>query len=382
MKYLNLLFLNRKNKRVETKLPKVLVIDDEQSYLQTITNELSGSFEILHAPNGRLGCKVARKECPDLIIMDWEMPEMNGIAAIKELQSDEETKQIPVIMCTGVMTSSENLQLALETGAIDYIRKPVDILELKARINSVLQLADSFATIKKQNQALEELQQEQNALMGIVAHDLRSPISQMLNLNQILMELPCTPEEEKQYKKTFNEVALRALKLIERLMLVSEADSGSDFKIAVIDLNSFLKPLLRAYEPQLLNRKMVLHNNITAGVKIKADSAALTRVFDNLITNAMKFSPKGTSISISAKAVDKEVEIAVADQGVGIPEADKPKLFKRFAKLSPQALHSEDTSNGLGLSIVKLLTERMKGRVRAESKVNKGTTFYVTLPSA
>ncbi len=303
MKYLNLLFLNRKNKNIEIKLPKVLVIDDEQSYLQTITNELSGSFEILHAPNGRLGCKVARKECPDLIIMDWEMPEMNGIAAIKELQSDEKTKQIPVIMCTGVMTSSENLQLALETGAIDYIRKPVDILELKARINSVLQLADSFATIKRQNQALEELQQEQNALMGIVAHDLRSPISQMLNLNQILMELPCTPEEEKQYKKTFNEVALRALKLIERLMLVSEADSGSDFKIAVIDLNSFLKPLLRAYEPQLLNRKMVLHNQIIAGVKIKADSAALTRVFDNLITNAMKFSPKGTSISISANAL-------------------------------------------------------------------------------
>ena len=92
-------------------------------------------IEILNAGNGKMAVRVAEEELPDIIIMDWDMPEMNGIMAIKQLQADERTKHIPVIMCTGVMTSAENLQLALETGAIDYIRKPVDTLELKARIN-------------------------------------------------------------------------------------------------------------------------------------------------------------------------------------------------------------------------------------------------------
>ena len=127
----------------------ILVIDDEQRFLDIITNTLKGSeYKVIQALNGEMGVMVARKFIPDIIICDWEMPVMNGIDAIKTLKQDGLTKNIPIIMATGAMTSPENLNTALKAGAMDYIRKPIDPIELTARINSALTLSISYGTIQ------------------------------------------------------------------------------------------------------------------------------------------------------------------------------------------------------------------------------------------
>ncbi|RPH31382.1 MAG: response regulator [Bacteroidales bacterium] len=134
----------------------ILVIDDEQSFLDIITNNLKQfDYKVLQALNGKMGCMVAEKFLPDIIICDWEMPVMNGIEAIRHLKSQDITKEIPVIMATGAMTSSENLEKALNVGAVDYIRKPIDSIELIARINSSLKLANSYKEIKSQNELIK-----------------------------------------------------------------------------------------------------------------------------------------------------------------------------------------------------------------------------------
>ncbi len=139
----------------------ILVIDDEQSFLDIISDGLKDfDYKVLQALNGKMGCMVAQKFLPDIIVCDWEMPVMNGIETIRFLKSQDETKDIPVIMATGGMTSSENLEKALGIGAIDYIRKPIDPIELIARINSSLQLANSYKAIKKQNTLLASLNVE------------------------------------------------------------------------------------------------------------------------------------------------------------------------------------------------------------------------------
>lgn len=125
---------------------KILLIDDQIQVIHTIIDCLeheNKNYNFYHALNGISGIEVAEKHLPDLIVTDWEMPGFSGIETIKSLKQKEKTRNIPVIMLTGIMTNSEHLKMALEAGAIDYIRKPIDKVELISRIKSMLLLADS-----------------------------------------------------------------------------------------------------------------------------------------------------------------------------------------------------------------------------------------------
>ena len=140
---------------------KILVVDDNIE----IANEIAACFEELgysyifyRAMNGISGFDIAKEKKPDLILSDWDMPGMNGIELIKRLKQEESTKTIPIIMMSGIMTSSENLKIALEAGAIDYIRKPIDKIELIARVRSMLLLANYYnETVDIKNRELTNL---------------------------------------------------------------------------------------------------------------------------------------------------------------------------------------------------------------------------------
>jgi len=129
---------------------KILVIDDEIQVVRIIINsfeEIEANHTFYRASDGLEGLNIARAKIPDIILTDWDMPRMNGIELIKNLKTDRTTKSIPIIMITGIMKNSENLKTSFETGAIDFIRKPIDKLELIARVNSMLMLSDYYNQI-------------------------------------------------------------------------------------------------------------------------------------------------------------------------------------------------------------------------------------------
>lgn len=142
---------------------KILAVDDQPENLKVIVSiaqRFGPEYEILQEVDANLALEIALEERPDLIITDWEMPTMDGIEFIKRLRMRAATREIPVIMCTGIMTSSENLQTALDAGAVDYIRKPIDPVEFTARVRSIMQLAESFQTIRQQVTLLEKQKAE------------------------------------------------------------------------------------------------------------------------------------------------------------------------------------------------------------------------------
>ena len=142
-------------------IKKILVVDDDPSNLEVILDFVTDkNQEILYAPNAKSGLELVKAEMPDLIIMDWEMPVMNGIEAIKHLKAEESTADIPVIMATGVMTKSQDLGEALEVGAVDFLRKPFDPIEFRARLHTTLTLSASYREIKKQNAQIKEQHQQ------------------------------------------------------------------------------------------------------------------------------------------------------------------------------------------------------------------------------
>ena len=127
--------------------PKILIVDDEIVHLDAIIDMLENedcNYEVFSAFNGKTAFEIAKKEMPNLIISDWEMPEMNGLELIKRLKSEIKTANIPIIMSTGVMFTSEHLKIAMEAGAIDFIRKPIDEVELLARVNSAILLFEEM----------------------------------------------------------------------------------------------------------------------------------------------------------------------------------------------------------------------------------------------
>lgn len=129
----------------------VLIVDDNWEIIESIASflkKINPDFIIITAPNGKLGVEIAVKEIPDVIIMDWDMPVMNGIDAMRQIKSQEITSEIPVIIATGAMLSSENLRSALQAGAMDYIRKPIDYIELEARLNTALKIKQHLGSIQ------------------------------------------------------------------------------------------------------------------------------------------------------------------------------------------------------------------------------------------
>lgn len=141
---------------------KLLVVDDDAANFKVVLENFNNEFfELMYAPNGKAGCEVAEKELPDIILMDWDMPVMNGMQALKNLKSSDVTREIPVLMVSGVMTTTHDLQEALETGAMDFIRKPYDSIELVARVKAALRLYHSHILIHKQNSEIRSLMERE-----------------------------------------------------------------------------------------------------------------------------------------------------------------------------------------------------------------------------
>jgi len=168
----------------------ILVVDDDANILQDIVKILTRSgnnYAIVMAPNGRIACDIATEKIPNLILMDWIMPEMSGIEAIKKLKAREKTKNIPVLMVTS-QTSSEELQQGLQAGAMDYIRKPIDRIELVARVKNALDLFDSYNEVKEQMALVEEKNNKLWDVNRIVNREKEKLVDQNLEIIKWLKE--------------------------------------------------------------------------------------------------------------------------------------------------------------------------------------------------
>ncbi|MGM0505471.1 MAG: response regulator, partial [Bacteroidota bacterium] len=159
----------------------ILIVEDDPLYgrvIEHVLRDMDTEIQLLTSSDGIEALRIAKQEKPDLIITDWDMPRMNGIDFCIKLHENPEFNNIPVIMCTGINTSSENLKTAFESGVVDFIRKPIDKMELLSRVHSMLKLSESYQTIKKQKEKiLEEKEKSDKLLLNIlpakIAHDLK-----------------------------------------------------------------------------------------------------------------------------------------------------------------------------------------------------------------
>lgn len=361
----------------------ILIVDDQADNLDTIMGYLKEavpSYKYSQALNGELACKIAQKRLPDLIIMDWEMPVMNGLDALICIKKNPLTTDIPVIMATG-RSSGHDLDIALNNGASDYIRKPIEKQELLARVRTCLSISKLIKEIKGKNDKLKDLNREKDGMVDVVAHDLKSPLNNIKGYMELIRLEGELNINQQEHAKSITDLINEGCSLIGDILDIhSYEHTNSTLDISTFKLDDFIALWRSNYEQELSRKKQILEiSDVAKEISIKTDKSILTRIFDNLLTNAIKFSDTDKSIYLNTNIKDDILNISLRDEGPGISEEDQKIMFQMFQKLSAKPT-GDETSNGLGLSIIKMLVEKLNGSIEVTSELGEGTTFIIKLP--
>lgn len=369
----------------------ILIADDLQDNLNIVKAVLGyKGYHVDTAMNGKQVLEQVAKGLPDLILLDIQMPEMNGFEACRRLKANPEYQEIPIIFLTAKADSYDIVD-GFKHGAVDYITKPFNTMELLARVQTHLELKRSRDLLAEKNKYLEvisagltKLNNEKNDFMVIAAHDLKNPLSTIRGLAEFLRlgnNLP--PEGMKVALENIVRSSHRMFSIIHNLLNVSAIEEGSfRFDATPVDVELIVRELVSEYQYQADIKSIRLRLDIPSQIAatIHGNFDTLTQVLDNLLSNAIKYSPSGTDVTIRLSKHDALLCCEVCDEGIGLLENDNNKLFGKFAQLSTRPTGNE-TSTGLGLYIAKKLTEAMNGTIQYVPGAEKGSTFILEFPA-
>lgn len=361
----------------------ILAVDDVPQNLLVLGNLLKEeNFRMSFASNGEQALKMVSRTIPDLILLDVMMPGMDGFEVCRQLKSTPETKEIPVIFLTGRSESDDIIQ-GFEIGGVDYVTKPVNGAELLVRIKTHLEL-------KHAREKLVELDKMKSHFFANISHEFRTPLTLIMGLlNQQLSG--CGDKEQKEEIHIMLRSSRRLLNLINQLLDLAKLESGKlNIKVLKRNIIPFLKGLAGTFESAVIQKKLELTFSAEKeDILLYFDREKLEKAVSNLLTNALKFTPAGGKVSVSAsKHPEKKgnfpsgyVKIEVRDTGIGIPENQIPFIYDRFFQVngsSPQGHRHQGT--GIGLAIAKELVELHHGEIGVISSEGKGTVFTIRLP--
>lgn len=249
--------------------------------------------------------------------------------------------------------------------------------------NQRLNIAHQNEQLEKRNEQLSHLNEEKNNLIKILAHDLRTPINQVQGLAQmLLLENPGLPADQKNSITKIIDSSVRLNTMIGKILDVDAIESNRvNLQLEDIDMNVLVKRIVNSFDKAAAKKEITLSFHSTPSpVIVKGDVVYMTEVIENLLSNAIKFSRRKKSVIVEMRVDDLHTLLQVRDEGPGLTEDDKQKIFQKFQRLSAQPTEGE-RSTGLGLSIVKKYTELMNGRVWFESELGIGTSFNLEFPN-
>jgi signal transduction histidine kinase len=325
-----------------------------------------------------------------LALLDVQMPGMDGFQLAEFMRGAERSRHIPIIFVTAGSADRRRRFRGYEAGAVDFIQKPIDgdILRSKANVffdlhqqhRQILAHRDELAAYAN---ALKTVDRHKNEFLAVLGHELRNPVM-ALGAGLHLLKRSDDPGRALEIRAQMDRQVTHLTRLVEDLLDISRIDQG---KIALrkekVALQAVIELVIEASQPQIETHRHTLTTEIPAQTAwLDADPTRVAQVVSNLLNNAAKYTPQGGQIRLSAEVVDGFVHIDVSDNGIGIPEEMRSKIFDLFAQVkSPVARAQEGL--GIGLALVKQLVELHGGTISLErSELNKGSSFKVRLPVA
>lgn len=362
---------------------KILLVDDDPINHNILINQLSPfNYSIKIAYNGYDALKeIDNDRDIDLILLDIMMPKLSGYDVCRKIREKYSLYEKPVLMLTA-KTQINDLIHGFESGANDFLTKPFDKNELITRVRTLLKLKK----ITDSNNILQSVSELKSELLSLAAHDLKNPLTVIIGYADNLKRSPIKEKELLQVEKILDS-SKHMNKLITELLEKTQIEDGRlVLKKESVVVKNIVNDIIEDYKTAAEHKKQeIVFDNHAEDLEITADPIRLYEIVDNLISNAVKYSPLSGKIKIMLKEVcdiednKKKTTLSVADEGQGLTEYDKARIFKKFQRLSAKPTGGE-LSTGFGLYITKQLVELHNGNIFVESEEGKGTSFVVELP--
>jgi len=357
----------------------ILVVDDTPANLQMLADMLKRrGYRARPVPSGRLALQAAKVDPPDLILLDVNMPEMDGYEVCAELKKDPALAAIPVIFISAYGETADKMR-AFTAGGLDYITKPFHVEEVEARVAVHLQLRRQQRELETMLAQQRELENMRDSMVHMIVHDLRAPLTAVFNYLDLVREQEAgfiAPESMQNL-----DFAMKAsrwmVQMVNVLLDASKIESGQmTLRRVECDVGDVVSDAIDAIR-SLADEKNVLYQS--SHVRAAVDRDAIARVVQNLVTNAVKLTPPGGDVRISLQTKDESLRVEVSDHGPGIAAEHHPKIFEKFGQLDTNVRQSIPSS-GLGLYFCKLAVEAHGGSIGVNSEVGQGSTFWFELP--
>lgn len=359
--------------------PLILHIEDDEANRYAVKRILEKSgFDVHDAHSGEEGLKEASSIMPDLIILDIKLPDIDGFEVCRRIKADPALQAIPVLQTSASFVNSEHKVTGLESGADGYLAQPIEASVLVATVRSLLR-------IRKAEKMAHEAMRSREEVLAIVSHDLRNPLTfimlQSITMGKALKDGKLSVEDCVYRMKKINNSCLKMNRLIQDILDVTSMEKGN---LALVKrsfpIGLLLKDIETYYEDIALQQEisLITESNKLEKEEIIADRERLQQVLGNLVSNAMKFSLSGSTVKVTVTKKNDGYEFSVSDQGSGIAEKDLPHVFNRYYQGHPE----RKSGYGIGLSIVKGVTEAHGGEVDIKSVEGKGTTVKIYIPKA
>lgn len=374
----------------------ILAVDDQPNNLKVIAGVLGDEYQLSIANNGHNALKILDKLVPDLILLDIMMPGMDGFEVCHEIKLRPQLKDIPVIFLTA-KTEISDIVKAFEAGAVDYIFKPFNPLEVKARVNSQLQLFHTSRQLKELNYKLAVSQQEleltnvklemlnkqKDKFFSVIAHDLKTPFNNVIALTGLISESLASKEQESllEYVAMLRNTTDKAMDLLMNLLEWAKSQTGNlKFTPGLIQPISIIQDVLAIYQESIRAKSLIVKFDCNPDYEFFGDQPMIATVLRNLLGNAIKFSLAGGVIYLKVnRLADGSTQFSVKDFGIGISSDLLPLLFVLGANTGRPGTRGEPSS-GLGLMLCKDFVERHGGSITVESAEGKGSEFSFTIP--
>lgn len=365
-------------------IPDILVVDDTPANLQLLTGMLKErGYKVRPVPSGKLALQAAKSALPDLILLDINMPEMDGYEVCAQLKRDERTRDVPVLFISA-LNETMNKVLAFGVGGLDYITKPFQFEEVDARVAAHLKLrrlqldlATRNHELQQSNAELRRLQELRDNLTQMIVHDLRSPLTAVFGTYELLKDDADNLSKESRTMLEFSRRAMdEILSMINSLLDVSKIEAGElQLNRSDCDLVALAREAANVLAGARGDRQVLIEPE-NEPLPLSVDRDLIFRVLQNLLGNAIKFTRANGEIRMRLARHDGWARISVVDNGPGIPPEYHQRIFEKFGQVRTH----QRMGTGLGLTFCRLAVEAHGGAIGVDSEVGKGSTFWFELP--
>lgn len=356
----------------------VLVVDDSPQYLEILSTYLeSRGHSVRVAGDGREAVDLAASRRPDLVLLDLNMPGLDGFEVCRLLRDRWPSEQLPVVFLSATRDVPDRVK-GFASGGVDFVAKSVHIEEVAARVETHLALKQRTEALAAANRQLREAEESRRRLITSMVHDIKNPLTPVLKNTEWLLRQPASDAETLEVVRDTHVAANHLHRMVLSLLdLARSTELGLQLRLQVVPVRPWLEAALALARLQLRSTPERLRVRVVDGVA-EFDPGLMARVVQNTVDNALKYSPGGEPVEVEVSVVDGALRVVVEDRGRGVKAEDRERIFAAWTRVD---LHDEQahTSHGIGLAFCRHAVEAHGGAMTVEDASPVGARFVIAL---